>query len=77
MTAPLNISVFPGRGTDDNENFKDWDINDIRERVRLVQEFDMLADKIVDYAIMCANNYTVEDEEIFIPKTRKILVPLT
>ena len=77
MTAPLNISVFPGRGTDDNENFKDWDINDIRERVRLVQEFDMLADKIVDYAIMCANNYIVEDEEIFIPKTRKILVPLT
>ena len=37
----------------------------------------MLADKIVDYAIMCANNYIVEDEEIFIPKTRKILVPLT
>ena len=36
----------------------------------------MLADSIVDYALDCANNYTVEDEEIFIPQTQKVLVPI-
>ena len=36
----------------------------------------MLADSIVDYALDCANNYTVEDEEILIPQTQKVLVPI-
>ncbi|MBR3971265.1 MAG: hypothetical protein IKJ83_00040, partial [Ruminococcus sp.] len=75
-TPPLNISVYPGRSTDDGEDFEDWDIDDIRARVRLVQELDMLADSIVDYALDCANNYTVEDEEILIPQTQKVLVPI-
>ena len=75
-TPSLNISVYPGRGTDDGEDFEDWDIDDIRARVRLVQELDKLADSIVDYALDCANNYTVEDEEIFIPQTQKVLVPI-
>ena len=73
---PLNISMYPGRGTDDGEDFEEWDIDDIRERVRLVQELDMLADSIVDYALECVRNFTVEDEEYFVPQTHKVLVPI-
>jgi len=77
-TTPLmNISIFPGRGTDEDEDFADWEIEDIRERVRLVQELDLLADSIVNYALECVHNYTVEDEEIFIPQTHKVLVPMS
>lgn len=75
-TPPLNISVYPGRSTDDGEDFEDWDIDDIRARVRLVQELDRLADSIVDYALDCVRNFTVEDEEIFVPQTQKVLVPI-
>lgn len=75
-TPSLNISVYPGRGTDDGEDFEDWNIDNIRARVRLVQELDKLADSIVDYALDCAHNYTVEDEEIFVPQTQKVLVPI-
>lgn len=72
----VEISTFPSRGTDDGEDFSAWSMRELRERVKLVQEFDSLADSIVSYSIDCANNYTVEEEEILVPKTHKILVPI-
>ena len=71
---PMQVSVFPGRGTDDDEDFEDWSIEQLRDRVRLVQEFDRLADAIVQEAVRMANNYTVEEEEYFVTRTRKVLV---
>lgn len=76
VTPLLNISVFPDQGTDDGEDFENWEIEDIRERVKLVQELDLLADSIVDYALECVRNYTIEDEEVFISQTHKVLVPM-
>ncbi len=70
---PRSIAVFPGRGTDDGEDFEDWSMEELRERVRLVQEFDRLADAIVQEAVWMANNYTVEEEEYLVPHTRKVL----
>ena len=49
-------------------------MDELRERVRLVQELDQLADAMVDRAVWLANNYTVEEEEYFEPRTRKVLV---
>jgi len=71
---PKEILVYPGRGTDDGEDFEDWSMDELRERVRLVQELDQLADAMVDRAVWLANNYTVEEEEYFEPCTRKVLV---
>jgi len=70
---PMQVSVFPGRGTDDDEDFEAWSMEQLRDRVRLVQEFDRLADAIVQEAVWMANNYTVEEEEYFVPRTRKVL----
>ena len=73
-TPPMVISTFPGRGTDDGEDFENWSMDDLRSRVRLVQELDQLADDMVRQAIHLANTCTVEEEEYFIPQTRKVLV---
>lgn len=76
INPPMQISTFPGRGTDDSEDFADWDMYELRERVKLIQEFDSLADSIVQYAIDTARAFVVEEEEILIPKTQRVLVPI-
>lgn len=35
---------YPNRGTDDDADFEEWEMYELRERVKLVQEFDKLAD---------------------------------
>ena len=71
------VVCYPGRSTDDGEDFEDWTTAEIRNRVRLVQSFDKLADSMVQQAVEMTKQYTVEDEEFFVQKTRKILVPVT
>ena len=72
-TPDMSIYLTPGMSVDMNTDFDDWSMEELRERVRLVQEFDRLADDIVKEAVEMAENYSVEEEEIFIPTTRKIL----
>jgi hypothetical protein len=74
-TPPLEVGAYPGRGTDDCEDFEDWSMDQLRERVRLVQEFDQLADSMVAEALELARTCTVEEEEYYVPQTRKVLVP--
>lgn len=69
------VSKFPGRGTDDGEDFGEWTMYELKERIRLVQELDRLADCLVETAVYLAENFTVEDEEYFVPQVRKVLVP--
>lgn len=70
---PMQVSFYPGKSIDRNEDFSDWDIRELRERVRLVQEFDALADRIVNLAVQMTKEYRVVDEEFLIPQTRKVL----
>ena len=72
--SPMEVVCYPGRGTDDGEDYEDWSIEELRSRVKLVQELDKLADSMVEQAVMLANTCTVEEEEYFIPQTRKVLV---
>lgn len=69
------VSKFSGRGTDDGEDFGEWTMYELKERVRLVQELDRLADCLVETAVYLAENFTVEDEEYLVPQVRKVLVP--
>ncbi len=74
IKPPMQTAVFPGRGTDDGEDYEDWGMEKLKERVRLVQDLDCLADAMVLQAVNLAKNYDVEDEEYYIPQTRKVLV---
>lgn len=47
----MQVVTYPGRGTDDGEDYEDWSMYELRERVKLVQELERLADRMVDKAI--------------------------
>ena len=47
-----------------DEDYEDWSIQDLRDRVRLVQELDALADEMVQQAVQMAMDYSVEEVEI-------------
>lgn len=58
-----------------DEDYEDWSIQDLRDRVRLVQDLDALADEMVQQAVQMAMDYSVEEVEILVPQTRVVLVP--
>jgi len=70
----MSINSFPGRSTDQYEDFEDWDMYSLRERVDLVCEFDALADAIAAEAVYMAENFEVEEETYHVPHIRKVLV---
>ncbi len=65
---------YPLRGTDMDEEFEDWGLTELRERVRLVQSLDQLADRMVAQAIHLCRSYEVAEKTIFVPKTQKVLI---
>ena len=67
------VVTYPGRGTDVDENFEDWSMYELRERVKLVQELDQLADRMVESALQLAKKSQVVEEVFFIPQTRRVL----
>ena len=69
----MNIYTTPGLGIDQCEDFEDWDMDSLRRRVELIQEFDALADNIVAEAVYMAENCDVQDETIYVPQTRKVM----
>lgn len=69
-----NCSVtYPGRGIDMYEDFEDWDIDDLKERVKIVMEFDKTCDKLRDAFIDLCKTFKVTEEEITVVKTVKVL----
>jgi len=67
---------YPGRETDMGEDFADWEMFQLRERVKLVQEFDRLCDAIVQEAIYIALNYEITEETYIVQATRQVLTPV-
>ena len=67
----MQVVTYPGRGTDDGEDYEDWSMYELRERVKLVQELERLADRMVDKAIHLVRHYDVAEEEFFVSQTRK------
>ena len=65
--------TYPGKSVDMYEDFKGWSMEELRERVKLIQEFDQLCDDIVSEAIYISENYEVVEEEYFVPSIRRIL----
>ena len=65
----------PGKSVDQDEDFVEWDIDSLRERVRLVQEFDRLCDQIVDEFVYFCEHYEVVDKDILVPKSIRTLEP--
>ena len=74
ITPPMQILAYPGRGTDTGEDFEDWTLTELRDRVRLIQDFDRLADRMVRQAVQLAKTFQVQEKKVLIPQKRKVLV---
>lgn len=72
----MQVFTLPGKDVDMDEDFHGWELFQLRDRVKLVQEFDMLCDNIVEAFIETCRSYRIVEEEILIPKTVKILEPI-
>jgi len=70
----MQTFTYPGKGIDMDEDFSEWSLPELRDRVRLVQELDALADRMVELGIQMAKDYSVMEVEISIPQTQKVLV---
>jgi hypothetical protein len=68
--------VYPGKGLDEDEDFSTWSLEELKDRVRLVREFDRLCDACVRSFIGFAKTHTVEEREILVPKTVRVAVKL-
>lgn len=74
LTDPIKrLETHSGQDVDMNENFEDWSDDALKDRVELIQAFDMLTDDIVSSCIDLAENFEVIEEVVMIPKTIKVL----
>ena len=69
------IVTYPGRGLDQGEDFGEWSVDSLRDRVKLVQEFDRLCDDVVAEFVRFCEEYVVVEKDIMVPKTVKVLEP--
>ena len=75
LVKPIMQSfTYPGRGVDMGEDFEDWDVKEIRDRVKIVQDFDELCDSVLGQVIDMIDNSVVEEEVEYIPQIKKKLV---
>ncbi len=74
VRMPMQSYTYVGRGIDMDQDYEDWTISELRDRVRLVQELDQLADDMVALGIQMAKDYSVVEVEVSIPQTQKVLV---
>ena len=72
-TVPKEIGCYPGRPTNMGEDFEDWEMYQLKERVKLVREFDKLCDDILKTVIDLIENYEVEEQIVMKPHTVKVL----
>ena len=72
----MQVFSWPGKSVDEYEDFADWTLSEIRERVELVQDFDRLCDDITSAYCETCRNYRISEEEILVPKTIKVLEPV-
>ncbi len=73
-TTHMRVVTYPGRGVDMDQDYEDWSLDGLRARVRLIQDFDRLADLIVAEAVWMANNCTIEEETYMVEKRRRVMV---
>lgn len=73
--TPMQIFTWPGKDVDMDEDFADWPLTELRQRVELIQDLDRLCDTIIEEYIFLCKNYRITEEEIMLPKMIKVLEP--
>ncbi len=69
------IYTSPGVGTDQGESFEDWDTCRLRERVKLIMDFDRTVEACKRAFVQFCVEHKPEEETYQVPATRMIAVP--
>lgn len=59
---------------DQDADFEEWTMEELKDRVKLVQEFDKACDDYIATMIDIAENYEVAEETVYVPQTRSVLI---
>lgn len=68
-TPPVTLEVSRNGTADDPEEMANWTMHELRERVRIVREFDRACDTIRDEFIDLLDNCQVVDEVVMVSRT--------
>lgn len=69
--------THPGRGTDMDEDFQEWDTQSLKNRVKLVMEFDRMVEQCIKaFVDFCVGHEAVE-ETYMVPKKRLVTKELS
>ena len=63
------LQVYPGRSIDADEDFEDWNTDDLYNRYILVNRFDKLCDDLRDLLLDYTTNGTIKETTYYVPKT--------
>jgi hypothetical protein len=66
----------PGLSTDQNEDFSDWDTDDLRARVELVWDFDQTCARAVQAFVDFVKQHRAEERTVKVSKKITVAVPL-
>lgn len=61
------IVTYPGRNIDQYEDFEDWSLEDLQERVLLVTAFDQLCDDCRETFIKILKEYDIVEDVVYKP----------
>lgn len=64
----FEIFTHPGKGVDQGEDFSEWSVDRLRDRVNLVMDFDKLCDDCVATFINFCKTHKAEEVEVRVPK---------
>jgi len=56
--------IQPGHGIDEDADFEDWTLEELRERVNLIQDFDLTCDEIVNAYFEFCKTHKIEERAI-------------
>lgn len=67
------IVCYPGRSMDRDEDFHDWGMDQLKAKVYLICDFDVLtADIAIDFVAFC-RTYEIVEKTIMVPKKIQVL----
>lgn len=72
-TPPVTLEVYRNGTADDPGEMADWTMHELRERVRIVREFDRACDRIRAEFIDLLDNCQVVDETMVVSRTVRAL----
>jgi hypothetical protein len=74
LAKPVPQAVtWPGKGVDENEDWSEWSLGDLRQRVRLVQDFDRACDGAVAEFVRFCDEFRVVEKTVPVPTAVKVL----